>query len=139
MARFVPAAILVFSVSCGKNPLPRGDRGLEYGKDAFAVIQEVDREDPSKFLVGGLVGIQGGKMTHTLPGAVFVVGVKDEVLVGGKKFLPRQIILLTPTSGHLLAPPGLTITIPGDVRVFGKTYQAGTFTVPEDSKLPESL
>lgn len=128
---------LVLVMGCGRNPLPKEDRGREFGKDAFAVIKEVDRADPSKFVVGGIVGIEDGKMTSSMPGAVFVVGVADNVLAGGKTFTSRQIIILTSKPEYILAPPGMTITIPGEVEILGKTYGPGKFTVPQDSKMPE--
>jgi hypothetical protein len=33
----------------------------------------------------------------------------------------------------------MSITIPADIEVFGKTYKAGKFMVPKDSKLPDAL
>jgi len=78
-------------------------------------------------------------MTSSMPGAVFIVGVPDSVIAGGKTFTSRQIILLTSKPEYILAPPGMSITIPADVEVFGKTYKAGKFMVPNDSKIPDAL
>ena len=130
---------VVVMTGCGKSALPAADKTREFGADTFVVITGVDKTDPSVFLLAGTVGIKDGKMTTSMPGAVFVVGVPDSVTVGGKTFTSRQIILLTSNSEHILAPPGMTITIPGDIEVLGKTYKAGQFTVPKDSKLPESM
>jgi len=132
-------AALVLVAGCGKNPLPKEDRGREFGKDAFVVIVEVDRDDPSIFLTRGIVGIEKGKMTSSMPGAVFVVGVADDVIAGGKTFTTRQIIILTSKPEYMLAPPGMTITIPGEVEILGQTYGPGKFRVPKDSKMPETL
>ena len=136
------AIVMVIAMnSCSTNPLPipKEDRNRQFGKDAFTIITEVDKNDPSLFLLKGTVGIKQGKMTSSMPGAVFVVGVEDDVIMGGKTFTSRQIILLTSTPEYILAPPGMTITLPADVEVFGKTYKAGKFTVPEDSKFPDTL
>lgn len=137
---FTLTMALVLGMGCRRNPpsIPKEDRYREFGKDAFVVIKGVDRYDRSNFLLGGIVGIKDGQMTHSMPGAVLVVGVPDDILVGDKWFTSRQIILLTSEHKYILAPPGMTVTIPGKVEVFGKTYKAGKFRVPKDSKMPRS-
>jgi len=126
-------------MGCRKNPLPKEDRNREFGKDAFVVIKEVDRDDPSTFLLEGILAIKEGKMTTSMPGAIFVVGVPGDVIVGGKTFSSRQIILLTSEHEYILAPPGMTVTIPGEVEILGKAYGPGKLTILQDSKMPERL
>ncbi len=102
------AVVLLMIVSltgCGKKKLlPGEDRNREFGKDAFVVITEVDKYDPSSFVLEGSVSIIDGKAATSVPGAVFVVGVPGSVTVGGKTFTSRQIILLTSELAYTLAP-----------------------------------
>jgi hypothetical protein len=122
-----------------RRALPAEDRDREFGKDGFYVVNKLLNNDHSLFLMSGLVGVRDGTLTHSLPGAVFVVGITNWVSFGGKRFTSRQIVLLTSEHEHVLAPPGLELRIPSCITVMGKEYGPGTFTVPPDSMLPESI
>lgn len=106
-----------------------------YGQDAFCVITAVDSSDPAKVVLNGTVAIKHSQMTTELPGAVFVVGVPS-VRIDDKEFTTRQIIVLDKHGRHVLASPGMRITIPESISILGYQYNPGTFRVPSDSRMP---
>ena len=77
----------------------KGD--LKYGKKCFVVITEVDRYDPANVRLEGIVAIEDGQLTSQLPGAVFVVGVKEGAEVGGRQYEYGRIILLDSYSKYI--------------------------------------
>lgn len=113
----------------------KGD--LKYGKKCFVVITEVDRYDPANVRLEGIVAIEDGQLTSQLPGAVFVVGVKEGAEVGGRQYEYGRIILLDSYSKYILAPPGTTLVVPEAMKILGKKFKAGQkIKVPKDSRFP---
>ena len=111
-------------------PLPR------YGDKAFVTIIAVDKNDPDRMLLVGTVSIENGKLTTHLPGTVYIVGT-DRVVVEGKAYTYRQILVRNRRSRIVLAPPGALLIVPKDMKILGRLQKAGSLLVPEDSKWPE--
>jgi len=133
----VATALCAFSCRDSSEPTPAGSSGTKYGEKAFAVIAGVDSNDPGRWLLDGRVGIENSVMTTELPGAVFVVGVKDGFQIGDTRYEYRQIWVRNEENDLVLAKPGMVLMVPADKPVFGRTYETGTFRVPADSKFPE--
>ncbi len=128
---------LMLLESCGDGSgLSRKDRKLRFGEKAFGLVVEVDREDPERVLISGILQIEDGELTATKPGAVLVVCVV-EWKTDRTLFKKGDILLVNSKGETVLAPPGTVLTIPGDLVVLGREYEQGEFRVPKDSKFPD--
>ena len=106
--------------------------GLHFGVDSFQFIFQAE----GKTYARGKVAIRNGRESDKLPGAVFVVGIVKGIEAGGKSFGYRDIFVIDAAGQTSLAPPGIVITIPTEVEMFGHAFKPQRFVVAKDSKFP---
>jgi hypothetical protein len=102
---------------------------------SFNVIEGVNG---SSYLLDGYVSYVESRSGACGPGAVLVVGVKDGVDLGGKRFGYGSIVVVEGTTAAAtfrLARPADKIVTTQDVKVFGKKYTKGAFDVPANGKI----
>jgi hypothetical protein len=124
--------VLIMSACGGK------DRGLTFGQ-SFNVIKGVSGD---AYLLDGYTSYIESRSGAFAPNAVLIVGVKEVVVLGGKRFLPGAIIVVEGTSVEptfRLATPYDKIIINQEVTVFGKKYKKGRFTFPPGGLTPTDI
>jgi hypothetical protein len=138
----IGGALVALVVVVDKLIVPAGlswsDLSINFGEKTFATITRVDSDDCSVMFFDGIMSVEDGQLTTTIPGAVYIVGLPKGISCRGKQFDYREILLLNSAHEVVLAPPGLTLTIPREVEVLGRKFTPGQFVVPHNSKVPDA-